>query len=270
MISCSKIKDRKQQYFVGIDSSFPSLNLQEQSSYIFGFTQDLLQDIATLVKTPFIIVQQTQDNLLSELQQGKYDAVILNYQNSALSDPNSLLAISTPLLSTGSVLVTKTTIHEDILHISPENPSSIIGISQQDLQLIHQYPKAQFEIYQDILQALKNVSEGTYTGAILSLLIANKYLKTTFFQNLKIASNPLTNDKIAFIALRKRKKLVASFTAALQQLDQKGQLCAILKKWNLEETHNKIHEHKKDKDNKRIHHKKIITQIVSKIFHKKL
>lgn len=219
LMSCSHTP--RERIKVGIDPTWYPQNFGEQNPYVNGFIDDLLLKIAKemnieLNKVP---IYSKYDIELSTLppytyNQAKYD-------------------FSQNILRIGPVLIlpceVKTRKLEHFAH-------SVVGaVAGHDVSaLLQKYPDILVRNYPSTKELLDAVVTQDIQGAILNRIEAVSFISGIYNGKLKIASIPLNDAGIHFIAEKgKHKDLVHSLDGKITQLKKKQDYKDLLEKWKL-------------------------------------
>jgi polar amino acid transport system substrate-binding protein len=217
---------------IGIDSNWSPLVFGAQNSYVNGFTEELLLDVARQSALEFERIPASWDNLFEGMKQGQYQAVLSSlppYEfNTALYD------FSHNFLDIGPVLIVPEGAHKtDLEKMSGEHIGVIAGdpavlILQKYELIVRNYPSVA-----DLLNALAN---GEIEGALLNRVLAGSYVSDIFAGRLKIAGPPLNDAGLHLIVMKgKQPFLVSQFNKSLDLLKKKKRFQALLRKWQLGE-----------------------------------
>jgi polar amino acid transport system substrate-binding protein len=217
--SCSHAP--RERIKVGIDPTWYPQNFGEQNPYVNGFIDDLLLRLAKemnieLNKVP---IYSKYDIALSTLppytyNQAKYD-------------------FSQNILRIGPVLILPTQVKTRKLeHFA----HSVIGVvAGNDVSaLLQKYPDILVRNYPTTKDLLDAVVMQDIQGAILNRIEAVGFISGIYNGKLKIASIPLNDAGIHFIAEKgKHKELVHSLDDKITQLKKKEYYKDLLEKWKL-------------------------------------
>ena len=229
MLACSKPK--QEGYQVGIDPSFFPLSLAGQSINVFAFSNELLQEISHLKKTELKQVVLSWDNLIESLYLEKTDGVFSSAPPNLIN--NTKFSFSEPLLKTGPVLI----IPEQATPLSLKDFSGgtvAMGKSNEELDLMKNYPNIQFVFYDSQIDALEGVVQGKYAACLVPILPAHSFLKDLYHGKLMISSEILTDGALRLITIKdKETKLIKIFNEGLAELKESGAYDALVTKWSL-------------------------------------
>lgn len=216
---------------VGIDPNWYPIDFGPQESYVNGFTEDLLLEIARYSGIEFERIPANWDNLYEGMKQKKYEAVISSLP--AYEYNQAQYDFSHNLLDLGPVLIVPIAAqHTDLAKMSGELVGVVVG-DPAVLQL-QKYPDIVIRNYNAIPDLLNAIVSGEIEGALLNSIPAVNYVTDLYAEKLKIASSPLTDTGLRLIAVKgKHSHVVNTFNKSLDQLRKKKKLQALLKKWNL-------------------------------------
>ena len=216
---------------LGIDPNWYPLDFGPQVSYINGFVEEVLLDVAMSAKTDYIRQSSSPDSLLSDLQSGRFDAVL-----TSLPPYNFNLAkydFSQNFLELGPVLI----IPLDSSHTELKQMNGrLVGIvaNDQTVLVLQKYQEIIVRSYPSIPELLNAVTTGEIEGALLYRIPASNYIRDLYSGQLKITGKPLTNEGLHLVALKGHKpQTVKPFDRALETLKKK-RMEELLKKWQLD------------------------------------
>lgn len=229
---CGK-KGPVKRFYVGVDPSFFPLELKGQSVHLFAFTNELLQEIGKVKHVELVRVNASWDNLLEGLQLNKYQAALSCMPITRVNCAK--YAFSEPFLQTGPVLVVPKE-SEGITLEKLERKVIAIEKKESQLELMSQYPNIEFIFYDRFVDTLESVSKGLYSGTLVPILLATRYVRDIFHGTLAISSEVLTDEGIRLVTCKDAcPELIAIFDEGLDILYNNGTYDALLKKWNLDQ-----------------------------------
>lgn len=215
---------------IGIDPSWYPLDI-EANSYLNGFTEEFLMEIAFGEKMQFERVSVNWDVLLDGLREKKYDAVLTSLPPYGFNEAK--YDFSSPILRLGPVLVVGVDSKETDLAKMNENIIGFIANSSSE-GLLQKHPNVLIRSFASIAEMLDAAALGEIDGALLDQIPAVNYVNDLYAGKLKIASAPLNEAGIRLVALKgKHRGLINSFDQGLEALAKKQKLDPLLKKWNL-------------------------------------
>lgn len=212
---------------IGIDPNWYPKDFGPQTSYVNGYTEDLLLEMALYSGMHFELVRASWDNLFDGMNQGKYDAVVTTlppYEyNLAKYD------FSENFLDLGPVLIT---------HIKSEKnnltklENDLVGIIVGDSTelVLAQYPGVIVRNYSSIPELLDAVARGDIDGALLAQIPAINYISDLYLGILQIAGGPLTDQGIHLVG---PKGGIHAFNKHFDSLRKKKTVEQLKKKWEL-------------------------------------
>lgn len=229
--SCTSGSSKK-SYTIGVDPYFFPLQLDGQASRVFAFSNELLQEIATVENIEIIRKNMNWDNLLECLKESKCSAVLSSLPFNIMNE--SKYSFSTPYLHTGVVLVVrKVDKGETIENFSGKTLA--IGKTDAEIELMSRFPKVNTVFFDTLAPTLEHVASGRYMGCLAPILLAGPYTKDIFHSTLTISKEtPLTNESIRLVTLKDADpKLIETFNRGLNKLISSGKYQALLDKWKL-------------------------------------
>ncbi len=218
-------------YKVGVDASWYPLSLEDRTVAITAFSTELLSAIGTLEKIAFTKITVNWDDLLPELQQGKYDAILSSMPPYLFNQ--KLYRFSSPYLLLGPVLVVRASSSIKSLDDLRGQEIAILTGSTDNLAL-EKSPGVLIRYYDSKPQMLNDIVNKTLDGALIDHLAAVAYLSDLYTDTLKIVTPPLTEAGLRLITSEKTSPaLIEQFNAGLEKLQKEETYTQLLKKWGL-------------------------------------
>lgn len=210
---------------VGIDPTWYPIDFGSQTSYVNGYTEDLLLEMAHYSGMEFEIVHVNWDDLLDGLKAKKFDAILTSlppYEyNQALYD------FSLNTLDLGPVLIVPVNGGKESLeHLKGE----LVGLLTNDsaVALLEKYPEILIRNYSSIPELLNAVVTGDVEAALLNRIPAVNFVGDLYAGRLKIAGDPMTKAGLHLVAPKGR---LQKFNRTLESLQKKKTVEMLLKKW---------------------------------------
>ena len=227
---CSKKKTY--DYRVAIDPTWYPLELPGLYSNLVAFATELLQEISQTRKMKTLLVTMGWDNLLSGLQEKKYEGMFSSMYPFVFYEKK--YSFSDPFLFTGPVLIVpiKSKIHSlDML----KGKEVAVMTGSTGAVLLEKYPGVLQRNYDMVPDALNAILAQTVDAAVVDHLIAKAYIRDLYQQQLKIATPPLNDRGLRLITLYNQSPaLIKEFNKGLRKLKDNGKYDELLKKWNLD------------------------------------
>lgn len=215
---------------IGVDSNWYPLNFGPQTSYVNGFTDDVLIEMARYSGLVFEKIPANWDSLLNGLKDKKYDAILTSMDpyifNTAKYD------FSSNYLDLGPVLLLP--IAAKPTSLSDMN-GHLIGVITADpaALLLETHPTIIIRNFSTIPDLLNAVVNGDIQGALLDWIPAVNFTSDLFAGKLKISGSPMNDKGLHLVALKGQHYLVKVFNKNLDALKRKKTFDALLKKWQL-------------------------------------
>lgn len=227
---CMACTGRSQRLLkVGVDPFWLPNNFGLQTSYINGYTEELLLAVAEENGSNFGLYQTNWDSLLAELRRKKYDAVITSLPRYEFNE--AMYDFSENILDLGPVLIV--TKQNPLNHLEQFKGKTIGAIIQDPAMLILEKHPVLIRSFNSIPELLNAVVTGEITGAILDRIPAVNYVENLYAEQLQIASPPLNDQGLHLVTLKGKGHLVKRFNKGLNALIKKKQVSALQRKWNL-------------------------------------
>ncbi len=174
--SCGTSSSQK-EYTIAIDPSWYPLNLMGRENQLNGFTIDLLQEIAALKKINILKVRENWDNLISHLQQEKYDAILSSLQPYLFYEKQ--YDFSSPFLLTGPVLVVP---YKSPLTSLDKCAGKEIAVldGSKDALIVEKYAGIIIRNYNTLGEIFRDLLSGALDGALVDTLPAQAYCQDLY------------------------------------------------------------------------------------------
>lgn len=221
------------QYTVGIDPAFYPLELKGQEKRVYGFSMELLKEVALHEHVTIGVLKSDWFDLLSDLGWRKFQAVLCSLRPHLYYLKQ--YSFSSIYLQTGPVLVLQKGAPWTSL---AQMQGKVIGILRGSsyATLLEKLPNLLIRMYDSHPQALNAVRKGVIDGTILPLLLAQKYIADLNPHALKILLPPLQDEGLRLVTLHgAAPHLISSFDRALADLKESGRYGQLLAKWKLNE-----------------------------------
>lgn len=231
LAGCSCSSTSRNAMRIGIDANWYPLDFGPQTSYVNGFTEDLLVEMARYSGMEFEKISANWDSLLEGLKEKKYDAVFTSLPPYEFN--TAQYEFSTNFLSLGPVLILPTAATQTDLS---QMDGHLIGIITSDpaVLILEKHPAIIIRNYPTIPDLLNAVVGGDIQGALLDRIPAVNFTSDLYATQLKIAGPPLTDKGLHLITLKGHKAPVTAFNKTLDGLKRKKTLDSLQKKWQLE------------------------------------
>lgn len=215
------------RFRIGYDPNWYPTDFGSQTSYINGYAENILLEMARNSGMHFELIKASWDNLYDGMLQDKYDAIFTTlppYEyNLAKYD------FSENFLDLGPVLIVpkkaeKNSLEKlggDLVGIVTNDPAELI-LSQYSTIIVRYYPS--------IPELLDACAKGEIDGALLAFIPAANYLSDLYSGVLQIAGNPLTNQGIHLVGPKGK---IHAFNKQLSLLKKKHMLDKLRAKWQL-------------------------------------
>ncbi len=218
--SCSH-NTPKEKVRLGMDTTWYPLNFGEYNPYVNGFIDDLLQEIAKEKKIEFekVPITSNYDAALSSLppytfNQAKYD-------------------FSQNFLRIGPVLILPANVKTKKLRDMEGDTVGILS-GNEITQVLQKYPDIVVKNYPTTTALLDAVVSQEIQGALLGRIEAVAFTTGVYHGKLKIASLPLNDAGLHFIAQKgKHEHLIHSIDQNITELKKKKFYKELLEKWKL-------------------------------------
>lgn len=231
LYGCGCSQKESSRLRIGIDPSWYPLDFGAQQSYVNGFVEELLLDVAVYTGIEFERIEANWDSLFDGLHKRKYDAVL-----SSLPPYNFNLAqydFSENFIELGPVLIVPT----DSAHANLDQmKGELVGLVLGDLALLQlqKHPDVILRTYSSIPDLLDALVQGEINGAILNRILAVNYVRDLYADKLMVVGSPMTDTGLHLVTVKgKHQNLVKNFNKSLQAFKKKKKLQPLLEKWEL-------------------------------------
>lgn len=228
---CSNAKTDK-TFRIGRDSSWYAINLMGKEKNLGAFTDEFLSNIARQEHLRIVLLNGRYEELLTRMENGEFDGILTNMQPE--SSYEQTLLFSNPFILLGPVLVVSA---NSKLKTWEELKFKIIGIQSQSPSILEltQDSSLLIKLYDNIINALEELVKNRIDGVILPAWTAYTYTHTFYPNQLRIATNPLTQEGLRLVAPNNPtgKKLVDHFNQGLEALKKNGIYEKLILKWGL-------------------------------------
>ncbi len=227
-MGCSAVKE---EYSVALDPSWAPLFLEGKEKQITAFSTELLQQVGNREDIIFKKFTVSWDQLLTGLQEKKYDAILSSVQPYAFNA--KLYDFSNIYLSTGPVLIVPITSTVTSL---TELSGKQVAVQPQikDTLILEKYEGILIRNYSSVPQALNALERGDVDAALVDVLLAKAYIRDLYHGKLKIVSSPMDTEGLRLLTRHgEHPKLIAAFNRGLKALQKQEKLDDIEKKWGL-------------------------------------
>lgn len=226
--SCSSTKSGK-KYYIGIDPTFYPLGLGPAENNVYGFSQELLLELAEELNLCFFAVRSNWDSLPQGLTLGNYDSMISSMcpYNFNLDKYN----YSKVFLNTGFGLITR---KSDKFKSLDEMKDKLVGYirGEESILIIEKYPSLIVKIYDSLPVLLDDVNSGFLDGAVVDLIKGRSFVNNLYYDTLEIGS-PLTDKGLRIVSLKPNESIIKIFDKGIEKIEKKGTLARLKKKWGL-------------------------------------
>lgn len=216
---------------IGIDPSWYPLTLSGKEGNVSAFTDDLLKEISKLEGIYFEKITVSWDNLVSGLQEEKYDGMISSIYpyifNVATYD------FSEVILPTGPVLVVRSSYKADLNEGMTGQEISVDSLQSEAL-LMQVYPDVTVRRYFQVSEVIHDILIEEIDGALIDSISAIAFAQEIYENKLTLVSPPLNDAGLRMMILKgKNEVFISAFNRGLSKARDKGIYNRLLKKWSL-------------------------------------
>ncbi len=218
-------------YKIAIDPAFVPENMAGQADQVYGFTIDLLGEIAQSENIRIQYFQAGSESLLNGLERKSYDAVLTTKVNTLIE--RNIYQVSSTYFLMGPVLVVPVDSKVDKLENLDGKLAGVVDQSSGYF-VIQKYPKIFIFSYQNPATLLEALKYEQIDAACVDYLAAIAYVKNLYANVFKIATEPLNDDGLCLVMMQQNNtSLVDSFNQGLRRAKKRGVYQKLLEKWQL-------------------------------------
>jgi polar amino acid transport system substrate-binding protein len=221
----------KNTYVIGVDPSWFPLELAGKERYVYGFTDELLQEMSQIAPVHFVKVSMSWDNLLQGLLIQKYDGILSCVK--PLPYNREKFDFSEVYLKTGPVLIIP---HASKFKRFDDFTNGYIGAVQftEDELLLQTQTHVLPYPYTSQAAMLSGLLQDQVDGAILGIIPAVSFIEDLYSETLKIVRDPLTSDGLRLMTKKgENKELIKLFNRALSKIQASPKYEELVKKWKV-------------------------------------
>ncbi len=230
LAACSS-NSNSHSFRIGVDKSFFPIDSMGQEKNMFGFTQDVLAEVAAKHDLNIVYVPINWDNVISSIKDKKTDAVVSTLRPYVFYKKD--FDFSSLFLPTGPVLITT----EKASYKKIEDFSGkILGIitGSGDELLIETHSGVIIHTFDTINNLLNALIKGDVDGILLDTLLANAYCRDLYQGKIKVVSSPLTDEGLRLMSMKdEHKTFIEEFNNTLEELEHSKNYQGLLAKWQL-------------------------------------
>ena len=197
-----------------------------------AFTTDLLTAIAKETKFNFQIIPGSTENLLNDLDDGDYDAVLSVLSPTPYNQEK--YSFSNPFYLTGPVvIVPKSSPVHSLSDLQGLDVAIRAGSSTA--YTLQKIPSVSLITYDNINVALDDLDRGKIDAVIMDSIPAYSLIQWLYSGKEKIVTAPLTNSGLRLIAKHdsSSEELIKRFNEGLEIVKKNGTYHSLLNKWDL-------------------------------------
>lgn len=227
----------KTYYRVARDSTWYPTELYGKEKNMIAFSNDLITEIAQREKIRIELLIKPSGTLLHGLDYNEYDGILSSLAPNV--NTRDFYEFSDPFYLLGPVLVVpaKSTI-KSLKDLEGET----IGVlsASPTIYSVQHYANIELRSYDNVLHAFNDLENNVIDGVLIDALLAYTYTISGLYSGkLIVATAPLTEDGLRLVAHHDKsgEKLIKSFNAGLKSTMADGTYDALLRKWELFNTH---------------------------------
>lgn len=216
-----------QKIVVGTDATYPPMEFKDENGNLIGLDIDLGKKIAEEINAEIEYKSLKWDDLFTALERREIDAIISSV--TITEERKTKYAFSEPYFNAGQVIVTD----KNGVVTKPEQlRGKRVGVQRKttsEEEAVRYAGEVGTVRYEDYTEAVASMSAGSIDAIIVDLTAAKGLVDK--HQNLKIASDPFTNEYYGIVMRKDSADLQEQFNAAIVSLKQRGIIDNIRQKW---------------------------------------
>lgn len=216
---------------VGTEATFPPFEFTNDQNEIIGFDIDLAREIAKKLNQELEIVNMDFDGLIPALQANQIDLAIAGMT----VNPERMKTVdfSTPYYDASQVIVvqksnTSVTSRQDL-----EGKVISVQLGTTGADAAAEIANAQIKRFGKVNEAFLELDNGRADAVIIDAPVAKNYIE--HFTNLKIASEPFTEEQYAIAIKKGNSELLEKVNQAISEIIDSGKYDEIYNQWFNEE-----------------------------------
>ncbi len=217
-----------EKIIVGTDSTFPPMEYKDENDELVGFDIDLVKNIAEEMGTTVEFQTLSWDNIFDDLEAGKIDMIASSV--SITDERRERFIFSEPYINAGQVVVARAS--DETIRMPEDLSGKKVGVQRgttNEVEAAKYTTDENIIRYDDFQLAAQDLVNGQ-VDAILSDLPGAKGIVNEH-PELKIASDPFTNDFYGITFKKDNTQLRDAVNTALDSLSQKGILNSLKEQW---------------------------------------
>ena len=229
-VSCDHT-EHKASYTVARNTNWEQTPLYGEEKNMLGFSDDLIYEIAKKEAFTVKLISYLQGPLIQALNIKGIDAVLTTMQPT--HERLKYYVFSQPYFTIGPVLLVRKNATATNLSDLTDHSIAYDRLTTWPLSL----PGASgcvFHAYDDMLQAVDDLSRGKIDAVVLDAIIANNLAAGLYSNSIKVSGPPLVPLGFYLVVKKgKNEELISLFNKALQKLKKDGLYPKMLLYWGL-------------------------------------
>lgn len=220
---------KKEKIVIGTDATYPPMEYKEANGDLVGFDVDLAKEVGTQLGLEVEFRDISFDEVFNSLDAKEIDLIMSSV--TITEDRKHKYNFSEPYINAGQVIVTR----RDSLDRSM-TPEELLGKrvgvqkgTTSEEEALKYTSKALVMTYADYPLAVDALTSSKIDAIIIDLTAAKGLVDTN--SNLKIASDPFTNEYYGVVFRKEDTELKADVDKVILSLQKRGVLNNIKQKW---------------------------------------
>lgn len=216
---------------VGTEATFAPFEFTNDKNEIIGFDIDLAKEIAKKLNRDLEIVNMDFDGLIPALQANQIDLAVAGM--TVNPERRKTVNFSTPYYDASQVIVvqknnTSVTSRQDL-----EGKVIAVQLGTTGGDAAAEVANAKIKRFGKVNEAFLELDNGRADAVIIDAPVAKNYMQR--FTNLKISSEPFTEEQYAIAIKKENTELLEKVNQAISEIVDSGKYDEIYKQWFPEE-----------------------------------
>ena len=229
-VGCSS-STKKTNFTIAIDPSWYPLAVDGKESYLYGFVDELFQELSKNSSLNIVQVKMNWDNLYQGMELKRYSAIVTSMPKNLETERQ--YDFTSNFLKTGPILVSLKGSNVKKISDLEQGYVGCIQFTPEDL-----YIQMQTNIlpiyYPSIVQILQSLEAQDIDLALTQVIPTVSYIKDLFSESLEIVSDPIGEDGLKVITLKgQHKKEIEELNKVIKDFTKTKKYTELMQKWRM-------------------------------------